>query len=246
MTRTAVVTGGGTGIGKAIAVALAAEHGRVYITGRRAEVLEAAATELNAADLGADVTPIVCDATDPDQVAVLRDKVAGPVHVLVNNAGSTRNFTGPGSADLRVIAAHWRADLESNLLGAVLTTAALEPQLAGGSAVIHIGSFATDRAQGAYGAAKAALAAWNLHLAKRLGPRDITSNVVSPGYIAQTEFFGDGMPPAFFEARVAETMLGRPGRPDDIAGAVRFLTTPEARFITGQVLHVNGGALTTR
>lgn len=241
MTRTAVVTGGGTGIGKAIAAALAADDAQVYITGRRAEVLAAAADELGDA-----VTAIPCDATDPDQVALLRDKLPGPVHVLVNNVGSTRNFTGPGSDDLQVIAAHWRADLEANLLAAVLTTSALEAKLAGGSAVIHIGSFATDRAQGAYGAAKAALAAWNLHLAKRLGPRDITSNVVSPGYIAQTEFFGAGMPPAFYQARVGETMLGRPGHPDDIAGAVHFLTTPAARFITGQVLHVNGGALTTR
>lgn len=240
MTRTVVVTGGGTGIGKAIAAALAAEDARVVITGRRAEVLTAAAAEL-----GERVTGLACDATDPDQVSGLADRV-GEVHVLVNNAGSTRGFTGPASADLHEIAAHWRADLDANLLGAVLTTAALEGRLVSGGAVVHIGSFATDRAQGAYGAAKAALAAWNLHLAKRLGPRDITSNVVSPGYVAETGFFGAGMPPAFRDARVAETMLGRAGLPADIAGVVRFLTTPAARFITGQVVHVNGGALTTR
>jgi len=241
MTRTAVVTGGGTGIGKAIAAALVADGAQVYITGRRAEVLDAAAAELGDA-----VTPLACDATDPDQVGLLPDKIGGQVHVLVNNVGSTRNFTGPASADLRAIAEHWRSDLETNLLGAVLTTAALEDRLAAGGSVIHIGSFATDRAQGSYGAAKAALAAWNVHLAKRLGPRDITSNVVSPGYIARTEFFGAGMPNAFYDARVAETFLGRAGQPDDVAGLVRYLSTPGARFITGQVLHVNGGALATR
>jgi 3-oxoacyl-[acyl-carrier protein] reductase len=241
MARTAVVTGGGTGIGKAIAAALVADQAQVFITGRRAEVLEAAAAELGSA-----VTAIVCDATDPDQVAVLRDKLGDAVDILVNNVGSTENFTGPASDDLHAIAAHWRSDLEANLLGAVLTTSALESRLTPGSAVVHIGSFATDRAQGSYGAAKAALASWNLHLAKRLGPRDITSNVVSPGYVAQTEFFGERMPPAFFQARVAETMIGRAGTPADVAGLVRFLTTGEARYITGQVLHVNGGALTTR
>ncbi|HEU5269117.1 MAG TPA: SDR family oxidoreductase [Jatrophihabitans sp.] len=241
MTRTAVVTGGGTGIGKAIAAALVADGARVYITGRRAEVLEA-----TAAELGDPVTPVVCDATDPEQLRRLPGRIGGPVHVLVNNVGSAHSFTGPESDDLEAIAEHWRTDLETNLLGAVLTTAALEGRLAAGSAVIHIGSFATDRAQGSYGAAKAALAAWNLHLAKRLGPRDITSNVVSPGYIARTEFFGAGVPAAFGQARVAETFLGRAGDPADVAGLVRFLATPDARFITGQVLHVNGGALTTR
>ncbi|HEV2778122.1 MAG TPA: SDR family oxidoreductase [Actinophytocola sp.] len=241
MARTAVVTGGGGGIGKAIAAAFAADEHQVYITGRRADVLNATADAL-----GPRVTAVVCDATDPDQVALLRNKVDGPVDILVNNAGSAPAFLGLRTDDLHAVAAHWRADFDANVLGAVLTTSALEEQLAGGGAVVHIGSFATDRGQGAYGAAKAALAAWNLHLAKKLGPRDITSNVVSPGYIAETEFFGEGMPPAFYEQRVAETLVGRPGRPEDIAGLVRFLTTPAARYITGQNLHVNGGALTTR
>jgi NAD(P)-dependent dehydrogenase (short-subunit alcohol dehydrogenase family) len=241
MARTAVVTGGGGGIGKAIAAAFAADEDQVYITGRRADVLNATADELGPA-----VTAIVCDATDPDQVALLRNKIDGPVDILVNNAGSAPNFLGLRGDDLHAVAAHWRSDFDANVLGAVLTTSALEEQLASGGAVVHIGSFATDRGQGAYGAAKAALAAWNLHLARKLGPRDITSNVVSPGYIAETEFFGEGMPPGFFEARVAETMIGRAGRPQDIAGLVHFLTTPGARYITGQNLHVNGGALTTR
>lgn len=241
MARTAVVTGGGTGIGRAIAAALVADDAQVFITGRRANVLND-----TAAALGKSVTAVVCDATDPDQVAILRDKVGDVVHVLVNNAGGAKRFTGPPTADPHVVAAHWRDDLDTNLLSAVLTTTALEPKLAAGGAVIHIGSFAADRGQGSYGAAKAALASWNVHLAKKLGPRDITSNVVSPGFVADTEFFGGGAPPAFQQARVAETLIGRPGRPEDIAGMVRFLAGPQARFITAQVLHVNGGALHTR
>lgn len=240
MARTAVVTGAGTGIGRAIAATLAADDTQVFITGRRADVLND-----TAAALGPLVTAVVCDATDPDQVAILRDKIGDVVHVLVNNVGSATNFTGPSSNDLHAVAEHWRSDLDANLLSAVLTTTALEPKLATGSAVIHIGSFATDRGQGSYGAAKAALASWNVHLAKKLGQRGITANVVSPGFIADTEFFGEA-PPAFQQARIAETMVGRAGQPEDIAGLVHFLTSPQARHITAQVLHVNGGALHTR
>ena len=240
MARTAVVTGAGTGIGRAIAAALVADDAQVFITGRRADVLND-----TAAALGESVTAVVCDATDPDQVAILRDKVGDVVHVLVNNVGSTKSFAGPPSDDLRIVAEHWRFDLDANLLSAVLTTTALEPKLAAGGAVIHIGSFATDRGQGSYGASKAALASWNIHLARKLGRLDITSNVVSPGFIADTEFFGQA-PPAFQQARVAETMVGRAGQPADIAGLVNFLASPQARHITAQVLHVNGGALHTR
>jgi 3-oxoacyl-[acyl-carrier protein] reductase len=242
MTRTVVVTGGGTGIGKAIAAAFAADGDRVVITGRRVQVLQD-----TAAELGESVSAIACDATDPDQVAALRDQLADPVDVLVNNAGGNRDlFDVPAGDDLLALADKWRGNLEGNLLSAVLTTAALEKQLVPGGSVIHIGSFASDRAAGSYGAAKAALASWNITLATRLGARGITANVVSPGYIGDTEFFRDRANAQFVEARVGETMVGRAGTPEDIAAAVRFLASPAARHITAQVLHVNGGALTTR
>jgi len=240
MSRTVVVTGAGTGIGRAVAAAFAATGDRVFITGRRLEVLEKTAN-----DLGSDVTPVVCDATDLDQIAALRDRL-DRVDVLVNNAGGTAGFQYPGSDDLAAMAAYWQANLSANLLSAVLTTTALDKLLPEGAAVVHIGSFAADRGQGAYGAAKAGLASWNIFIAKVLGARGITSNVVSPGYIEATEFFGQRTPPGFHEARVAETMVGRPGQPEDLAGIVHFLASPQARHITGQVVHVNGGALATR
>jgi 3-oxoacyl-[acyl-carrier protein] reductase len=241
MSRTVVVTGGGTGIGRAVAAAFATDGDRVFITGRRQEVLEKAAH-----GLGPGVTPVVCDATDADQVTALRARLPERVDVLVNNAGGTAGFQYPAGDDLVAMSAYWRSNLDANLMGAVLTTTALDPLLPAGAAVVHIGSFAADRGQGAYGAAKAALASWNIFLARRLGGRGITANVVSPGYIAETEFFGPGAAEEFHRARVAETMVGRPGYPDDLAGLVRFLASPEARHITGQVMHVNGGALTTR
>ncbi len=256
MTRTVLVTGGGTGIGLAVAAAFAAEGTRVVITGRRADVLDAAKAQLDG-----DVRAVGCDSTDPGQLAALLDQLPGQIDVLVNNAGGNRDLDvrqdtldangfggqpGPPPGDLRAVAQSWRENLETNLIGAVLTTTAVAPRINEGGAVITIGSFAADRGAGSYGAAKAGVASWNIALARQLGPRGITANVVAPGYIADTEFFKDRMSHEFHDARVAETLTQRAGIPDDIAGTVRFLASPAARQITGQVINVNGGALTTR
>ncbi|MGA9310820.1 MAG: SDR family oxidoreductase, partial [Pseudonocardiaceae bacterium] len=113
-------------------------------------------------------------------------------------------------------------------------------------AVISISSIAADKGAGAYGAAKAGLASWNIDLARELGPRGVTANVLSPGYIAETEFFRDQLTDQRRDALIAATFTGRAGTPDDVAGAVAFLASSAARQITGQVLAVNGGARTTR
>ncbi|MFC0111250.1 SDR family NAD(P)-dependent oxidoreductase [Kibdelosporangium aridum] len=252
MTRTVVITGGGTGIGRAVAAAFASDGAAVVITGRRADVLDTAKAEL-----GGDVRTVVCDSSDVEQVEALAASITGRVDVLVNNAGGNRDLErgqgGLGAAmpaakpsSLHALAQAWRANLESNLISAVITTAALSERLATGGAVINIGSFAADRGAGSYGAAKAGMASWNIGLARELGARDITANVVVPGYIADTEFFRGRMSDEFHAARVAETMTKRAGCPDDIAGVVQFLASPAARQITGQVINVNGGALTTR
>jgi 3-oxoacyl-[acyl-carrier protein] reductase len=242
MTRGILVTGGATGIGLAVARHFAKLGDTVVITGRRQGALEAAAGEIGA-------RAVVCDHTDPDAVARLLSQLPERLDVLVNNAGGNTDFgpsQGDGLAPLEAFAHAFRANLDANLLSAALTTKAVEDRLAEGGAVISIGSIAADKGSGAYGAAKAGLASWNLGLAQQLGPRDITANVISPGYIADTEFFGDFLTPERREHLIASTALGRPGRPDDIAGAVAFLASTAARDITAQVLNVNGGEHGTR
>ncbi|MFI9810030.1 SDR family NAD(P)-dependent oxidoreductase [Streptomyces sp. NPDC052301] len=241
MARTVVVTGGGTGIGKAVAQAFLADGDNVVITGRREEVLRRAAQELGGA-----VSAHACDHTDPEQVEALRDKLPDVVHVLVNNAGGNRDFDAAPPGDLRAVAERWRANMDANLLGAVLTTAALDKLLVSGGAVVNISSFAADRGAGSYGAAKAAMNTWNIFVARQLGGRQVTANVVAPGYIDATEFFRDRRSGEFHAERVAETMVGRAGRPEDVAETVRFLASSAARHITGQVLRVDGGVIPTR
>lgn len=239
MGRTIVVTGGATGIGRAIARIFAAEGDAVAITGRRAAPLHATAAELG-------VTAHVCDATDPAQIEALVAQLPREIDVLVNNAGGNTDFDQDAPTDLKGLAEAWRANLDANLISAVLMTSALQDRLADAGAVVHIGSIAADKGAGAYGAAKAGLASWNTQLSAELGPRGITANVVAPGYISDTEFFRDKLTDQRRESLIAATHTRRPGVPEDIAAAVHYLASPAARQITGQVLAVNGGERTTR
>ncbi|MFD8733365.1 SDR family NAD(P)-dependent oxidoreductase [Streptomyces sp. NPDC059618] len=238
MTRTVLVTGGTSGIGRAIAARFAADHAEVFISGRHRDTVEKGAKEIGAHG-------VVCDATDSQQVAALADRL-GKVDVLVNAAGGLPEAGPGGRSALDGLLAQWHASLAQNLLTAVLTTASVQAKLANGSSVISIGSIGAERRGGSYGAAKAALAAWNASLSAEFAPKGVSCNVISAGYIAGTNFFRGQMSEERHGALVEETHNKRPGTVDDIAETAYFLASPGARHITGQTIHVNGGAFTTR
>ncbi len=246
MTRRVVVTGGGTGIGRAVAHRLATEGADVLIVGRRAAVLDETAARINDA-IGADrVTVDTADVTDSGEVEALARRIAaaGTVHVLVNNVGGNPARDTSGLGDI----ADLYADVfRLNVISAVLVTEALRPHLARpGGRVVSVGSIAGLRGPGAYGAAKGALNAWSLGLATELASEGVTVNVVAPGFVPATEFWTDRLTPELQADRVAQIPAGRPGTPDEVAAAVAYLAAPDAGWTTGQILQVNGGTLLGR
>lgn len=246
--RLVVVSGGGTGIGRAIAHRFASDGDDVVIIGRRTESLEKAAKKIDAA-VGRDaVRPIAGDLRDPDQVAAVAAEVTGlgrAVDVVVNNAGG--NFAAGQPADLAGVKESWQLNLDGNILPVVLLSHGLLAAIRRpGGAIITISSVAAARGPASYGGAKAALHLWSTHLAGELAEAGITVNVVAPGYVTGTEFYGARMNPEFHAGRARQAPMGRGAEPDEVASLVWYLATSSARFITGQVIGIDGGALIIR
>ncbi|MGC0380151.1 SDR family NAD(P)-dependent oxidoreductase [Streptomyces sp. SAI-129] len=248
MSRLAVVSGAATGIGRAVAEALAAGGADVVMIGRRADRLARAAAELNE-KLGAErVRAVQADLTVPQDVERAAHDITSTgrtVDVLVNNAGG--NFAPTASKDLADVRRDWLVNVTGNVLPAVLLTHALMPALSRpGGRVLTIGSIAALRGSGSYGGAKAALHPWSTELAVRLAPEGITVNVIAPGYIQDTEFYGERMSQQFHADRSRQAPAGRGGTVEEVAATVAHLAGPAAGFITGQILQINGGAVTGR
>jgi len=245
--KTAVVTGGSRGIGLMIARGLVEGGARVYVSSRKAEVCERVAAELS--EMG-ECMALSADLSTEEGCRGLAGAVGereAAVQVLVNNAGATW-----GAALEEYPAAAWDKVLDLNLKGPFFLTRALLPLLEAGAApgdparVINVGSIDGLRVPlmptYAYSASKAGLHHLTRVLARELGPRGITVNAIAPGpfeskMMAETlRRFGDQI--------AAAAPLGRIGRPDDMAGAARYLASRAGAYVTGVVLPVDGGFTT--
>jgi len=235
--KVALVTGGGTGIGAAIAARLAAEGAAVAISGRRGHVVQKHADALRAA--GYEALPIRGDvASEAANIVRQVGQHFGRLDILVNNAAISAGL------DLDEMTSElWRQVLSVNLDAAFgLVQAARANLIETRGCVLHISSIGVVVGEFddiAYVTSKAALEAFSRRLAIELAPYGIRSNVIRPGLIHTAAF--DAMPAEFFEAQLPLIPLGRLGEPDDIARAAAFLCSDEASFVTGAVLTVDGG-----
>ncbi|WP_203758436.1 SDR family NAD(P)-dependent oxidoreductase [Cellulomonas chitinilytica] len=244
--RRAVVTGGGTGIGLAVTRRLVADGADVVVVGRRRDVLERAAAEVDAAAGRSAVTVETADLREPDEVAALAGRVVegGPVDALVLNAGGMLEREGDGLAETARL---WTDEFRLNVLTTVLLGEALLPHLTRpGGRVVAMSSVAALRGAGSYGAAKAAINSWVTGLAGSVARDGITVNAVAPGFVPDTEFWDGRLDDEQRRARVARIPAGRPGTVEEVAAAVAYLTGPDAGWTTGQVLAVHGGAVLAR
>ena len=238
--KTALVTGASQGIGRACAIELAKSGARVVLAARNEAKLAEVAAEIAAA--GGTAHAVALDVASEDSIKTTAKAVLaqfGAVEILVNNAGVTRD-----GLMMRMKRADWDDVLNTNLTGAFLLTQAFVSSMlkARWGRIINISSVVARSGQAGqanYAASKAGLIGLTRSLARELASRGITANAVAPGYIetAMTAVLDEKQR----EAMLSQIPLARPGTDADIAHAVAFLASPEAGYITGHVLDVNGG-----
>jgi 3-oxoacyl-[acyl-carrier protein] reductase len=230
--KTALVTGGSRGIGAAVARELA-RAGATVVVGYRsgADEAEAIASEIDGRAVQADVSNV-------DDAKRLVDE-AGDLDVLVNNAGITRD-----GVLARMTDDDWRSVLETNLSSVFYTCRAVSRGMMKrrGGSIVNLSSIVGlhgNWGQSNYAASKGGIVAFTKSLAQELGSRGVRANVVAPGYI-KTQLT-DAIPEEAQQQMLGLTPLGRFGEPEDVARAVRFLSSDDASFITGEVVVVGGG-----
>jgi 3-oxoacyl-[acyl-carrier protein] reductase len=230
--KTALVTGASKGIGKAIALELG-RAGASVVVGYRGgqDEAQAVATEIGGRALQADVS-------DAASAAALVE-AAGELDILVNNAGLTRDGLLARMSD-----EDWRTVIDTNLSSVFYTCRAVaRPMMKKrAGAIVNVSSIVGvhgNWGQTNYAASKAGIIGFTKSLARELGSRNVRANVVAPGYVRTR--LTDVLPEEATETMLQQTPLGRLGDPEDVAGAVRFLCSDEASFVTGEVLLVDGG-----
>ena len=236
----AVVTGAGRGIGRAIALKFAHEGADVVVVSRTQENSDKVAAEISA--LGRKAWAFAVDVADATAVSAAAEKIlaeTGKVDILVNNAGVTRD-----GLLMRMPDADWDAVLDTNLKGAFLVTKAFSRAMikARSGRIINISSvigLIGNAGQCNYAASKAGLIGFTQSAAKELASRGITVNAIAPGFI-QTDMTSE-LKEDMKAALIKQIPLGTLGEAEDIAGAALYLAGPAGRYITGQVLTVDGG-----
>jgi 3-oxoacyl-[acyl-carrier protein] reductase len=237
----ALITGGARGIGKAIAMRLAQESYKVAVCDIASECDDVVQL---IKDNGGQALGLSCDITDPlmvkEMIAQIRDTF-GRLDILVNNAGIAQD-----NLLLRISDEEWLQTIKTNLTGTFYCTrAAIRPMLKQKKGrIINISSVVGLRGnagQSHYAASKAGIIGFTKAIAREYGSRGITANAVAPGYI-QTDMTAD-LPEEYWKDILNSIPLKRPGTAEDIAGVVAFLASPDAAYITGQVIAVDGGLI---
>jgi 3-oxoacyl-[acyl-carrier protein] reductase len=237
--RTALVTGASTGIGRAVALALAGEGVRTAIVARRRNLLEELSAEIQAKKQPAPVI-IECDFMQqdaPEKISQAALKGLGSVEILVNNAGGSRRFTLEASEE------QWDEALTLNFTRQRQLTHKLLPQMMGrkwGRIVNVTGKSEPEGINGAF-CAKAAMHSWAKGLSREVGKHGITVNSVPPGRIISEQILRNYSPEFRKKESEEDIPVGEYGQPEDLANLVCFLVSPRARYITGAVIPVDGG-----
>ena len=239
-----VVSGAGTGIGRAVARRLVADGFHVLAVGRRPDPLERLAKELapHLDTVRADLATVTGATAVAENVRAAERPCAG----IVAAAGGVSPHRADGLDGVRQ---DWLASFGSNVLTAVLLVEAVREEIErSGGRVVLLSSVAAMRGSGggAYGAVKAALHGFAFDLARELGAHGGTANVVAPGFVPDTEFWAGRLTGDSRRERAAQTLVGREGTPEEVASLISWLLGPDGGWMTGQVLSPNGGVVLGR